>query len=86
MMSKATKSFRHCRTLPSLKSQSYPKLHINNPLFSENQNVIDSVMFRTLYSNNVKNRLTNKSMCMYPSNKICSLQTPSVFSFPGKLI
>jgi len=25
---------------------------------------------------------TNKSMCMYPSNKICSLQTPSVFSFP----
>jgi len=81
-MSKATKSLRHCRNLPSLKSQSFPKLNINNPLFSENHNAIDSVMIRTLYSNNVKNRLTNKSMCMYPSNKICSLQTPSVFSFP----
>ena len=46
MMSKATKSLRHCRNLPSLKSQSHPKLHINNPLFSENQNVIDSVMIR----------------------------------------
>jgi len=81
-MSKATKSLRHCRNLPSLKSQLFPKLHINNPLFSENHNAIDSVMIRTLYSNSVKNRLINKSMCMYPSNKICSLQTPSVFSFP----
>ena len=85
-MSKAVKtSLPLCRKVatPTYLPYRMPNIMI---LHSENQQHIDSVMFRTLCSINVKHRVTNKPILMCPTYKRSNLRTPSLLSNTGKII
>ena len=87
MMSKVVKtSLPLCRKLAVPTCLPYCKPNINMIKLNENQKNIDSIMFRTLCSINVKHRVTNKRICMSPTYYTSNLRTSSLLSSSGKFI